>query len=288
MFYLSIHHIFILNISFLTLMQDSSIINVWEDNLSSEILRLSQFVKKYNVISMDTEFPGVVAKPLCDFSSSSAYTYQQIRCNVQLLKLIQIGISLSDEYGNRPIPATFQFNFNFDIETDMYSKESIDLLIQAKINFKKHKINGIKINDFIELLITTGILMNEKIKWVSFHSSSDFGYIIRAIIGNMLPVQENIFFYYLHKLFPTFYDIKYLIWDTPHTKKGLQEIADDFKIRRYGTEHQAGSDALLTLNLFFHIKRHILKDEPQDKKCRLFGIEATDECILELNKINKN
>lgn len=37
-----------------------------------------------------------------------------MRCNVDLLKLIQLGVTLSDEDGNLPDKCTWQFNFKFD------------------------------------------------------------------------------------------------------------------------------------------------------------------------------
>lgn len=42
------------------------------------------------------------------------YHYQTMRCNVDLLKLIQLGVTLSDEEGNLPDKCTWQFNFKFD------------------------------------------------------------------------------------------------------------------------------------------------------------------------------
>ena len=64
----------------------------------------------------DTEFPGVVARPIGTFKTSSDYHYQTMRCNVDLLKLIQIGITLADEEGNFPQDVTtWQFNFKFSI-----------------------------------------------------------------------------------------------------------------------------------------------------------------------------
>jgi CCR4-NOT transcription complex subunit 7/8 len=40
-----------------------------------------------------------------------------MRCNVDLLKIIQIGLTLSDEDGNYPQDAsTWQFNFHFSIK----------------------------------------------------------------------------------------------------------------------------------------------------------------------------
>jgi CCR4-NOT transcription complex subunit 7/8 len=65
----------------------------------------------------DTEFPGVVARPIGQFKSSNEYHYQTLRCNVDLLKMIQVGLTLSDENGNIPPGGgTWQFNFKFDLK----------------------------------------------------------------------------------------------------------------------------------------------------------------------------
>jgi len=65
----------------------------------------------------DTEFPGVVARPIGEFRSTADYQYQLLRCNVDLLKIIQIGFTFMDENGKSPSPvSTWQFNFNFDLK----------------------------------------------------------------------------------------------------------------------------------------------------------------------------
>ena len=62
----------------------------------------------------DTEFPGIVAKPIGDFKSASDYQYQLLQTNVNLLKLIQLGITFYNREGERPPGvSTFQFNFKF-------------------------------------------------------------------------------------------------------------------------------------------------------------------------------
>jgi len=68
-------------------------------------------------VEQDTEFPGVVARPIGDFKSSTEYQYQLLRCNVDLLKIIQVGMTFLDENGHSPSPvATWQFNFKFSLE----------------------------------------------------------------------------------------------------------------------------------------------------------------------------
>ena len=64
----------------------------------------------------DTEFPGVVARPIGSFKTSSDYHYQTMRCNVDLLKIVQLGITLADEEGQFPQEcSTWQFNFKFSL-----------------------------------------------------------------------------------------------------------------------------------------------------------------------------
>jgi CCR4-NOT transcription complex subunit 7/8 len=52
----------------------------------------------------------------------------------------------------------------------MYAPESIELLQKSGIDFLRHTNEGIDINYFGELLITSGLVLFENVKWVSFHS----------------------------------------------------------------------------------------------------------------------
>lgn len=253
--------------------------NVWKENLEEEMAKIRKLIDKYNYVAMDTEFPGVVAKPLGNFKSQTTFAYQQLRCNVDILSIIQLGISISDENGRRPDNInTWQFNFKFDLDNDMYCQESIDLLIQAKINFKDHSKHGIDIKDFGDLLITSGLVMSSKIVWVSFHSAYDFAYLIKLLTGNLMPEKEEDFYKFMNILFPTFYDFKYLLQVTDHLRKGLQEISNDLGLIREGTAHQAGSDALLTSRAFFKsLEVFLTIDNIRTMICKLYGIEYTTE-----------
>ncbi|EIJ89080.1 CCR4-NOT transcription complex subunit 7/8 [Nematocida parisii] len=254
---------------------ENEIRNVWKHNLEEEIELLSQKIKEYPYIAMDTEFPGVIAKPIGTFTAQTTYTYNQLRCNVSILSLIQLGISLSNEKGEKPIPSTWQFNFHFDKKGSMSARESMYVLEQAGIDFDRLYKDGINIEVFAELITVSGILMNKSLKWISFHSSYDFGYFIKAVMGQDLPPSIEEFSYVLSKVFPYFYDIKYLI-NTLGMKGGLQDLADHLSVCREGTQHQAGSDALLTLKVFHMLKTEIIPDAEQNTKykCKLFGIDS--------------
>lgn len=69
-----------------------------------------------NVSLQDTEFPGVVARPIGEFRSNADYQYQLLRCNVDLLKIIQLGLTFMNEKGEYPPgTSTWQFNFKFNL-----------------------------------------------------------------------------------------------------------------------------------------------------------------------------
>ena len=54
----------------------------------------------------------------------------------------------------------------------MYAQDSIELLNRSGIQFKRHEDEGIEVNDFAELLITSGLILTNDIKWISFHRSA--------------------------------------------------------------------------------------------------------------------
>lgn len=63
---------------------------VWNDNLEDEFALISEIVDDYPFIAMDTEFPGIVLRPIGNFKSSTEYNFHTLKANVDLLKLIQL------------------------------------------------------------------------------------------------------------------------------------------------------------------------------------------------------
>lgn len=120
----------------------------------------------------DTEFPGIVGRPLGSFNSAKDFHYQMLRYNVGLLRIIQLGITFANERGeiadNCP---TWQFNFSFNLEEDMYSQDSIDLLVRSGIDFEGHKERGIDVEAFAELLMSSGKCRSEE--YAAMHAEHD-------------------------------------------------------------------------------------------------------------------
>ena len=242
--------------------------DVWAENLDAEMAVLRSLVDRYPYIAMDTEFPGIVARPIGKFPSKADYHYQTLRCNVDMLKIIQLGITLADENGDLAkvdgAVSTWQFNFRFSLEEDMYAQDSIDLLTKSGIDFVKHTNHGIDVYSFGELLITSGLVMLEDVKWISFHSGYDFGYLVKIMSCTPLPKEEADFRVKLRTFFPSLYDIKYLMKSCRNLKGGLQDIAEEMGIQRIGPQHQAGSDSLLTGMIFFQMRQRYFEGKIDD------------------------
>ena len=186
---------------------------------------------------------GVVVKPVGDFKTAGAYQYTTIRTNVDMLKMIQLGLTFCNAQGELPKHngelCVWQFNFReFDLDTDLYAPESIKLLIDSGINFRANVERGVdqvcsapllayrrcrapfpsqarmchnasacvgvahtrlrcaagaQVHTccavvgahpgkraraqvrFAELLLTSGVVLNADVSWITFHAGYDFG-----------------------------------------------------------------------------------------------------------------
>ena len=252
---------------------DSSVIvEVYKDNFNQEMKNLSILINKYNYIGMDTEFPGTV------YSLSTLtddFYYKTLKLNVDSLKLIQLGITLSNEKGEYPTPhRTWQFNFEFDYTKDKWSQSSMYLLMSSGIDFNKMKKDGINHKKFIEQMKISGLVLNPDIHWISFHGSYDFAYLLSNLIDNSLPENEKDFTQLLGLFFPNHYDIKILIKDKNNLKGSLNKLANYLNVQREGKIHQAGSDSLVTIYSFWKLIKSgfVTKEELNEGKNILYGI----------------
>ena len=191
---------------------------------------------------------------------TEAGEYKALKLNVDMLKLIQLGVTLMDENGELPIvdghPCSWQLNFReFSPEVDLYAGDSIELLQQAGIDFAMNNDCGVDILMFSELLMTSGLVLNETVHWIGFSAQYDVGYLLKALTCRPLPEKESEFFELVNLFFPNLYDIKYLpvVKFLSELQGGLGRLAEALGVRRVGASHQAGSDSLLTACTFFRL-----------------------------------
>ncbi|GIL68246.1 hypothetical protein Vafri_21501 [Volvox africanus] len=231
---------------------------VWGDNLEAEFTLIRDIVEEYPYVAMDTEFPGVVARPVGSFKTGREYLYRALKMNVDMLKLIQLGLTFTDAKGNLPRTngelCVWQFNFKgFRLADDVYAQDSIELLSQSGIDFAMHEARGIDVHRFGELLMSSGIVLNDDVRWITFHSNYDFGYLLKILTCQPLPNSEQEFFELLNIYFPNIFDIKYLMRYCDNLHGGLNKLAEMLEVQRIGPQHQAGSDSLLTSFTFIKL-----------------------------------
>ena len=247
-----------------------------------------------------------------NFPSKADYHYQCLRCNVDLLKLIQLGITLFSVEGDLPpaqadqslnrsysnnlvmCPCTWTFNFQFSLQNDMYSQESIDMLQKCGVDFAKAEEQGIEPKKFGSLLTTSGLVLDPEVSWLSFHSGYDFGYLVKIMSQQALPSDEEEYINIVRMWFPRIYDIKFLLRHAQRqnqrglanqqtsniltalgTRSGLQDLADEVGCQREGRPHTAGSDAWLT-GLVFWKMRSVMFDNliPEELVGMIWGLSG--------------
>ncbi|XP_031269941.1 probable CCR4-associated factor 1 homolog 6 [Pistacia vera] len=251
---------------------------VWNDTLEQEFDLIRQIVDDFPYVAMDTEFPGIVLRPVGNFKNSNDYHYQTLKDNVDMLKLIQLGLTFSDEQGNLPTCGTdkyciWQFNFReFNVNEDVFATDSIELLKQSGIDFEKNNEKGVDVMRFGELLMSSGIVLNDSVHWVTFHSGYDFGYLLKVLTCQNLPDTQAKFFNLIRIYFPTVYDIKHLMKYCNSLHGGLNKLAELLEVERVGICHQAGSDSLLTSCTFRKLKENFFSSPLGKYAGVLFGL----------------
>ncbi|TID17207.1 hypothetical protein CANINC_004066 [Pichia inconspicua] len=267
--------------------------DVWKENFESELVIIRQLAERFNHIFLSTEIAGVIARPVGSFRSTKDYHYQTMRSNADLLNLIQVGITLSDKDGKRPegVPSTWQFNFAFDLDKEMFNKESIELLMHTGLNFDKLKTHGIDRFEFAQALIDSGLCLLDNTTWVSFHAGYDFGFLISLMINKEMLSSEVEFDKSMTKHFSTFYDLKLLSTLNPlsNLKQGvtLESLSDELgfgKLLNMNNLTQVGGQSLLTYLCFWELKRLSNQHEFEQIKNQVFGLND-DKSITSNNNL---
>lgn len=107
---------------------------------------------------------------------------------------------------------------------------------------------------FAECLISSGLILNEDITWISFHGAYDFAYLLKILTNLPLPDNETTFLEQINTYFPYFYDVRFLV-KKDNFRGSLTKLAQGLEINRIGSQHQAGSDSVVTSEIFFRLKK---------------------------------
>lgn len=252
--------------------------NVWHSNFDVELKELQKVAEAPgSVLALDTEFPGnAIDAPY--WSRSRQVQYDALRHNVELLRPIQIGIAVMvcavssaavaaatvaseetaaacgagrgsvREVGSEfVVQGVWSFNLMFDLNTDHYREDSIHFLRKAGIDFGRHASEGIDPSRFGRSLASSSLVGKHAPLWVTFAGLYDLGYILKLLLGSgcSLPSTFDGFDGKLDEFCPCRSELReYLRYGS------LESHAQEHGIQRTAAAHTAGSDALVTLELF--------------------------------------
>jgi len=219
---------------------------VWSWNLEEEFDALLGAVAAEEgvLVALDMEFPGFVcAEPRV---GARDVRYQALRENVDSLRPIQLGAAVSSADG--VLRGVWTFNLLFDIQTDLHTEQSIEFLRAAGIDFPRHASEGIDAENLGRRLAGSYLVgqHSRTPSWITFSGAYDLGYLLKLLTGGRpLPQETSSFDAALRIFCPKRHELRDQL---PHGS--LESLARQYSIRRHGTAHTAGSDALLTLELF--------------------------------------
>eukprot|EP00405_Crypthecodinium_cohnii_P058948 CAMPEP_0206619832 /NCGR_PEP_ID=MMETSP0325_2-20121206/61124_1 /ASSEMBLY_ACC=CAM_ASM_000347 /TAXON_ID=2866 /ORGANISM="Crypthecodinium cohnii, Strain Seligo" /LENGTH=344 /DNA_ID=CAMNT_0054142399 /DNA_START=8 /DNA_END=1042 /DNA_ORIENTATION=+ len=222
--------------------------DVWAWNFEAEFTNLIAACSATNVIlAFDVEFPGfIIQEPR---TGPRAARYRALRENVDSMRPIQFGVAVANLDGK--LLGVWSFNLQFNEGTDTHAPESVEFLRAAGIDFPRHAAEGIEASTLGVKLGNSELIGNHVRApcWVTFSGFYDFGYLLQMLTSEKLPQSYAGFDARLSQLFPRRYELRDQF---PHGS--LDCLAQKQGLLRRGLAHTAGSDALLTLDLFFIVR----------------------------------
>ena len=150
------------------------------------------------------------------------------------------------------------------------------MLKEAGIDFEAIAERGIDPIMFAEGFLSSGLILNDDIYWITFHGAFDFAYFVKVLSNSVLPQTIEKFKTSMRMFFPNVADIKVIMKEVHDLKMGaLAKLARDLDLKRIGTMHQAGSDAEITLRCYFKLKDEYFKNGISPKLLnKVFGLSS--------------
>lgn len=229
--------------------------NVWAWNFDEEFDAFIDAASTVGaVIALDMEFPGVVQEGFRGVRAERAEEYEVLRASVDLLKPIQLGLAVARPEASPEtlrsdlaIQGVWSFNLHFDLCEDLHTEESVAFLASAGIDFPRHALEGVDTGRLGSRLAGSPLIGPAAPWWLTFAGFYDLGYLIKILTRGpqRLPQRFEGFQALLVTCCPRRHELRDLL---PYGS--LQHLALERGISRCGCAHTAGSDALVTLELF--------------------------------------
>lgn len=285
--------------------------DVVSSNLYKEFNAIRQLSERYNLISVNVEFAGTLARPIGRFRGKSDYIYQTVRTNVDLLDVLKIGISLSDEFGGKPDMSisTWQFHFKMSPQTQMIPIETIELLQKTSTCADTLPQNlvtkGVDFKEFATLLTESGLILNPNVMWITYSAGYDLAFLTQMLKNTFMPNNKEDYIEICKQYFPNFYDLDLInqhlkaaiiqmnnqqaglnistnLEDTKVASQTIEVLAEELQIPHFPHHNTAGGQSLLILTIFHKISKITNRRFPDGRDFgilngEMFGVSTEKE-----------
>lgn len=233
-----------------TSMRSWDVHEVWCWNLDEEFAALIAAVSGEAdvVLAVDTEFPGLPWRYERQDPSSEKHSEARYRIlckNVNSLRPIQVGIAVS-RAGS--FNCVWNFHLRFNIAVDLYEKAAVSLLHAAGVDFDRHASEGIQSHVLGDMLAGSPLFGWHQCSplWVTFSGEYDLAFLVKLLrVDQPLPRDPAMFESVLSFYLPRRHELRAQL-----PRGSLEVLAQMYAVVRHGQPHTAGSDALLTLELY--------------------------------------
>ena len=170
-------------------------------NYEAELDAIGSLLASYPFVAIDTEYPGTVHRPPPGRSAAQLAPPEQyalVKANVDELTVVQLGLTLCDEYGNipvaldgggRPLEVAWEVTFSdFDARRDRHAPESVEFLRSSGIDFDRSRARGVASAAFAAKLAAVLSSAREQrrggeLTWAAFGGAYDFAYLVKMLAG---------------------------------------------------------------------------------------------------------
>jgi len=224
---------------------------VWHHNFEEEFQAVLTAIADNTscVVALDMEFPGFL-RDEPRWRESRELHFQALRENVDQLRPIQVGLAVAGD--DRAIRGSWTFNLRFNLGADRHTKASVEFLRRAGVDFARHAKEGLDGAILGRRLFASklvGFRCSTPI-WLTFAGAYDFGFLLKLLsCGQPLPPTRGAFRQALELLCPRRHELRD---ELPHGS--LSSLGEQLGVARHGRAHTAGSDALMTLEIYIRLR----------------------------------
>ncbi|XP_077546410.1 CCR4-NOT transcription complex subunit 7-like [Haemaphysalis longicornis] len=163
-----------------------SVRDTWAANIDEGFCNSIRVAQKHNFGAMGTEFLVPVDHPTGVLHFPHHCHYQLLRCNLDRVEIIQLGLAFLDEAGNPPR------NYSTCSSTSCSATRrprslGHQLLTNSGNQFKEHERESMNPYENAQILVTTRVALSDSYTQLSFSGGPDIAFVLKLLAARTCP-----------------------------------------------------------------------------------------------------